>query len=136
MSMRLRRGIWAPLFSSKWGSCCIGGRHLSGVYRNAQYIKNIRPRRGIRAPLFSSKVGLLLHKRTTFIKSIQDCTVYNKHEAQVRHSGSIVQLKVGLLLHKRTTFIKSIQECTVNNEHGAQARHSGSIVQLKVGLLL
>ncbi len=52
------------------------------------------------------KVRLLLHKRTTFVRSIKECTVYNEHEAQARHSGSIVQLKVGLLLHRRTKFIK------------------------------
>jgi hypothetical protein len=57
--------------------------------------------------------------------SIKECTVYNKHEAQARHSGSTVQLKVGLLLHKRTTFIKNIKECTVYNEQEAQGAAFG-----------
>ncbi len=45
------------------------------------------------------QVGLLLHKRTTFIKIINECTEYNKHEVQARHLGSIVQLKVECMLY-------------------------------------
>ncbi len=87
------------------------------------------------------KVVLLLHKRTTFIRSIKECTVYNEHEAQAQHSGSVVQLKVGLLLHKRTTFIKDIKECASYNEQEAQAwqelllhRRTTSIKRTRCGI--
>ncbi len=80
-------------------------QEYTGMY--STYITSMRSRSGIRAPLFGLKMGLLLHRRTTFIKSIKECTVYNENEAQAWHSGSIVQLKVGLLMNKRTTFIKS-----------------------------
>ncbi len=59
--------------------CCIGGRHLSRVYSNVQRITRKAQARHS-GSIVQLKVGLLLHKRTTFIRSIKECTVYNKHE--------------------------------------------------------